>query len=69
MVVPYPLTHSLHPIFIGFRVEEPHPGGRNPVGEKEHEPFQFTFNGFLKVDFQESRVTSDAALVRSKGTA
>jgi len=39
------------------------------VGEKEHEPFQFTFNGFLKVDFQESRVTSDAALVRSKGTA
>jgi hypothetical protein len=33
------------------------------VGEKEHEPFQFTFNGFLKVDFQGSRVTSDAGLV------
>jgi len=33
------------------------------VGEKEHEPFQFTFNGFLKVDFQGSRVTSDGGLV------
>ena len=33
------------------------------MGEKEHEPFQFTFNGFLKVDFQGSRVTSDAGLV------
>jgi hypothetical protein len=33
------------------------------VGEKESEPFQFTFNGFLKVAFQGSRVTSDAGLV------
>jgi hypothetical protein len=33
------------------------------VGEKEHEPFQFTFNGFLKVEFQGSRVTSDAGLL------
>lgn len=33
------------------------------MGEKEHEPFQFTFNGFLKVEFQGSRVTSDAGLV------
>jgi hypothetical protein len=33
------------------------------VGEKETEPFQFTFNGFLKVSFQGSRVTSDAGLV------
>jgi Transposase DDE domain group 1 len=32
------------------------------VGE-ESEPFQFTFNGFLKVAFQGSRVTSDAGLV------
>jgi hypothetical protein len=30
------------------------------VGEKENEPFQFTFNGFLKVAFQGSRITSDA---------
>jgi hypothetical protein len=33
------------------------------VGEKESEPFQFTFNGFLKVAFQGSRVTSDAGLM------
>ena len=33
------------------------------MGEKEHEPFQFTFNGFLKGDFLGSRVTSDAGLV------
>jgi hypothetical protein len=33
------------------------------VGEKESEPFQFTFNGFLKVAFQGSRVTSDAGLI------
>jgi len=33
------------------------------VGEKEHEPFQFTFKGFLKGDFQGSRATSDAGLV------
>jgi hypothetical protein len=33
------------------------------VGDKESEPFQFTFNGFLKVAFQGSRVTSDAGLI------
>jgi hypothetical protein len=33
------------------------------VGEKEIEPFQFTFNGFLKVAFQRLRVTSDAGLI------
>ena len=33
------------------------------MGEKESEPFQFTFNGFLKVAFQGSRVTSDAGFV------
>ena len=35
----------------------------NPVGEKENQPFQFTFNGLLKVAFQGSRVTSDAGLI------
>jgi len=30
------------------------------VGEKENQPFQFTFNGLLKVAFQGSHVTSDA---------
>ena len=33
------------------------------MGEKETEPFQFTFNGFLKVAFQGSRITSDAGLI------
>jgi hypothetical protein len=33
------------------------------VGERETEPFQFTFNGFLKVAFQGSQVTSDAGLI------
>ena len=31
------------------------------MGELQHKPFQFAFNGFLKVAFQGSRVTSDAA--------
>ena len=33
------------------------------MGEKENKPFQLTCNGFLKVDFQGSRVTSDGGLV------
>ena len=33
------------------------------MGELQHEAFQFAFNGFLKVAFQGSRVTSDAGLI------
>lgn len=33
------------------------------MGELHHGPFQLTFNGFLKVAFQGSRVTSDAGLL------
>ena len=33
------------------------------MGELQTEPFQFTFNGYLKVAFQGSRVTSDAGLI------
>jgi hypothetical protein len=33
------------------------------VGELQQEAFQLTFNGFLKVAFQGSRVTSDAGLI------
>ena len=33
------------------------------MGEKETASFQFTFNGFLKVAVQGSRVTSDAGLI------
>ena len=34
------------------------------MGEKETRPFQRSFNGLLKVDFQGSRVTSDGSLLR-----
>ena len=33
------------------------------MGEKETKPFQLTFNGLLKIDFQGSRVTSDGGLI------
>jgi len=33
------------------------------MGEKENKPFQLSFNGALKVDFQGSRVTSDGGLI------
>ncbi len=33
------------------------------MGEKQNKSFQLCFNGFLKVDFQGSRVTSDWGLI------
>mgnify|MGYP001149285367 FL=1 len=33
------------------------------MGEKQNQPFQLSFNAALKVDFQGSRVTSDAGLI------
>ncbi len=33
------------------------------MGETQNQPFQLSFNGSLKVDFQGSRVTSDAGLI------
>lgn len=33
------------------------------MGERQTTPFQFGFNGFLKVAFQGSRVTSDGGLI------
>jgi hypothetical protein len=33
------------------------------VGEIQNQPFQFSFSSSLKVDFQGSRVTSDAGLL------
>src|SRR5712692_217077 len=38
-------------------------GGRNPVGESQNQPFQLSFNRFLRVAFQGSRVTSDRGLI------
>jgi len=33
------------------------------VSESQNQPFQLSFNRFLRVDFQGSRVTSDAGLL------
>jgi len=38
-------------------------GGGEAVGETQNRPFQLSFNGSLKVDFQGSRVTSDGGLL------
>ena len=38
-------------------------GMRHRVGDKDRKPFQLSFNGFVKVDFQGSRVTSDGGLL------
>ncbi len=33
------------------------------MGETKNQAFQLSFNKFLRIDFQESRVTSDGGLV------
>ena len=33
------------------------------VGERQEQPFQLSFNGSLRVDFQGARVTSDGGLL------
>ena len=33
------------------------------MGESQNQPFQLSFNRFLRVDFQGSRVTSDGGLI------
>ena len=38
-------------------------GGGAAVGETQEEPFQLSFNGQLKIDFQGSRVTSNGGLL------
>ena len=38
-------------------------GGGQPVGETQKRPFQLSFNGSLRVNFQGSRVTSDGGLI------
>ena len=38
-------------------------GGGHPVGESQNQPFQLSFNSFLRVDFQGSRVTSNGGLL------
>src|SRR5579859_4295992 len=38
-------------------------GGAHPMGEKQNQPFQLSFNASRRVDFQGSRVTSDGGLI------
>src|SRR5271167_5122021 len=38
-------------------------GGEHPMGESKKPGFQLSFNRFLRVDFQGSRVTSDGGLI------
>lgn len=37
--------------------------GAHPVGEKQNQPFQLSFDASLKIDFQRSRVTSDGGVI------
>ena len=48
-------------IHAGFNVIRS--GGQHPMGEKQNQPFQLSFNALLKVDFQGSRVTADGGLI------
>ena len=38
-------------------------GGGWAVGERQEQPFQFSFNSALRVDFRSARVTSDGGLI------
>src|SRR5437762_10904874 len=48
------------PVFMRLWEHNQHRGGFVPVGEKQNQHFQLSFNPSLKVDFQGSRVTSDS---------
>ena len=50
-------------LLIGVQALSGRQGGQHPMGEKENKPFQLSFNGSLKIDFQGSRVTSDGGLI------
>ena len=50
-------------LLVGVQAQSGRQGGQHLMGEKETKPFQLTFNGLLKVDFQGSRVTSDGGLI------
>jgi hypothetical protein len=51
------------PLSIGVPTQVIKHDGIHRVGEKQNRSFQLCFNGFLKVDFQGSRVTSNGGLI------
>src|ERR1035437_5809285 len=61
---PFDPLRRLYP--CGFRHTEHATEDIHPVGDKQTGSFQFCFNGFLKVDFQGSRVTSDGGLILAR---
>src|SRR3984893_16866969 len=58
-------SRMIEPTPVSMRRREEHElcGGLDPMGEKENQPFQLSFNPLLRVDFQGSRVTSDSGLL------
>jgi hypothetical protein len=42
-------------------------GGVNPMGESNKQPFQLSFNRFVRVAFQGSRVTTGGGLILVRG--
>jgi hypothetical protein len=53
---------ALTPVFMRFRTQNQLLEVLDPMGEKQNQPFQLSFNSYLKVDFHGSRVTSDGGL-------
>src|ERR1700732_3447722 len=58
-------SRMIEPTPVSMRRREEHAlcVGLDPMGEKENQPFQLSFNPLLRVDFQGSRVTSDSGLL------
>ena len=62
-MVPYGQDTSARLDFRGSDARNPATEGDTLWVKLHHEPFQFTFNGFLKVAFQGSRITADVGLI------
>jgi hypothetical protein len=54
---------TVKPMFMRFWARNQFLEVLDPIGEKQNQPLQLSFNSSLKVDFQGSRVTSDGGLL------